>query len=189
MVKKSWTTTKLIVLGSITTLDLLIWLPIESLFGGSGNPLVFITTAFTSCFFDIFTLLIINEFGAVTLKTFLLVILKLPFPRILPSTFLFLYVLIGFILDTLFYVFKKNEKIASIVIGGVKNILTATTMYLVLRLIGLPVQERIPTVILNPFGIIITFSSVFILGALAGYFAFLVYNKIKNTSIVKRIQR
>lgn len=192
--KKGWTTTKLIAVGSIAALQFVITLPIKGTFVGSGNnPLGAIFYLVTGPIFSVVTLLLIQQFGCLTIKSFLETLIGLPFPHVYPFPFfLFLGPITGFILDSLFYLVKTRKQLSSFIIGGTDSFIEAFWLYLIFITVGYAHAEKLPSLILESIKIIpqliFIFAILIAIGSASGYLGYLIYQRIKNTAIVKRIQ-
>ena len=105
-----WNTTKLIATGSLAALEFVISLPIRGIYVGSGtNPLGGIFYLITDPIFDILTLLLIQQFGCVTIKNLMRTLITLPFPHVYPFPFyLVTGPITGLLLDSLFYLLKQK---------------------------------------------------------------------------------
>lgn len=183
-----WNTTKLVAIASLVVLAF-----IGSLAGGFLVALTGIPGAggFISPFFVmivvIFALLVIRKFWTATIGTVIYSFLVLPTPIFGPPGFLpkiLIIVALGIWIDMVYFLFKKNDRLASVMTG----ILSALVVPLLLMSIGLlfnmPGIDKFIKVLLSPFPII--FSAA--IGAVGGYIGYLLYNKLKNTAIVRRIQ-
>ena len=183
-----WNTTKLVALASLVVLAFIVSLV--------GNFLVVITGipgagGFISPFFVmivvIFALLVIRKFWTATIATIIYSILALPTPIFGPPGFLpkiLIIVALGIWIDMVYFLFKKNDRLASVMTG----ILSALVVSLLLMSIGLlfnmPGIDKFINILLTPFFIVLTA----MMGAAGGYIGYLTYKKLKNTSVIRRIQ-
>ncbi len=83
---------------------------------------------------------------------------------------------------------RINEKIKSVIIGGMEDVILVLTVYLVFLWVGLPGMEAVPEILLTPAGVLISFIVIFLIGGFSGYMAYFVYQKLKDTNVVRRIQ-
>ena len=185
--KKGWTTIKLITTGSLAVLFLII-----SLLGGvinatTGIPIMggainsFVTPAMT-----VLCLLIINKFGSATLMLAIVGILELPFPLTGTPGFLpkiLILIIAGLFADSVFSL-DKNKKLACISIGGPMMVYLGWSIVLLGRLFNMPGVDRAAQLASSPPIIVLGL----IMGSVGSYLGYLVYQKVKETSIVKRIQ-
>jgi len=189
-----WNTTKLIATGSLAALEFVISLPIRGIYVGSGtNPLGGIFYLITDPIFDILTLLLIQQFGCVTIKNLMRTLITLPFPHVYPFPFyLVTGPITGLLLDSLFYLLKQKMRLSSVVIGGMDSSITVFFLYLIYITVGYAGAEKLPKIVLESVEIIerliILFMIIFVIGAVSGYMGYLIYQKIKDTSVVRRIQ-
>ncbi len=195
MKKKNWTITKLIAVGSLGVLQFVLTLPIRGLFIGSGNnPLGAIFYLVSGPIFTVITLLLVKQFGSVTIKNLVVTLTSLPFPHVYPFPFyIFLGPAQGIILDSLFYFLKQRRRLSFLLIGGVDSFIEAFSLYAIYITIGYAHAEKLPGILLESIKmtgrLILLFGLIFLIGAASGYGAYLIYQKIKNTSVVRRIQQ
>ena len=90
----------------------------------------------------------------------------------------------GLIID-LIYLFVKSKKIAAILSNGIGAVAFAFTFVYLGRILKMPGIEETAEFFLNP----LLLSVSFIGGCLSGYLGWLIFEKIKKTNIVRRIQR
>jgi len=186
--KMSWNTTKLITVGSLSVLKFLLWVPSVFIFASSGSIFGAAMDLLFMSFFIVLSLLIVQEFGTATIRQSTGMILSLPLPKVLVMPFSLLHVVRGFIIDLIYLPLRNREKLMAILIGGIEDFLMVLTIYLVFITIGLPGMESVPDALMTPLGLLISFSVIFGIGGLSGYLAYVVYQKIKDTSVVRRIQ-
>lgn len=193
--KKGWTTTKLVAVGSLAALHFVISLPIRGVYvGGGGNPLGGIFYLIVDPIIHVITLLLIQQFGCLTIKSFFTTLLSLPFPHVYPFPFFLLFGPVDkLILDSLYYFLKQKRRLFSIIIGGMNSFIEVLILYLIYVTVGYAGAEKLPKILLESveiFGrLMIIFIIAFCVGAISGYSGYLIYQKIENTTIVKRIQR
>lgn len=183
-----WTTTKLVVLAGLVVLGFIASLAGGFLIAITGIPGAggFITP-FLVMIVVIFALLVIRKFWTATIGCIIYGILALPTPMFGPPGFLpkiLIIVGLGIWIDIVYFFFRKNDRLAPIMIG----VLSAPIVSLLLIGIGLlfnmPGIDKFINILLSPFFVALTS----ILGATGGYIGYLFYNRLKNTSIVRRIQ-
>lgn len=192
--KKGWTTTKLIALGSLATLQFVINLPISGVFAASGsNPMAGLIYLITGPIFEVVALLLIQNFGCLTIRSIFITLISIPLPKVYPPPFSFLLgPIIALILDSLFYFLRHKKLLSSFIIGGTSSFLQAFSLYLIFLTIGYANAQKVPSFIFQSLRIVsrvtIIFAIIFALGMISGYLGYLIYQKIKDTTIVRRIQ-
>lgn len=180
-----WTTTQLIACGALGVLTLILTLPgvfvsvVLQIPGSSGLFAGVIGAAMAVLITFIF-----KKFGAATLVFSIYGILAIPTPigppGFLPKVLAFL--ITGVILDVV-YLFLKNEtKTAAIVIGSI-SLVMSSTIFVLLYLVFIP---QLASVYTSIFYILLPFATV--MGSIGGMLGYLVYNKIKKTTTIIRIQ-
>jgi len=186
---KKWNITKLVAAGSLGVLLLVL-----NIFGSILNTITG-TTVFGGLFNTLFyigvmiiCLLIINQFGAAIVFFLIYGILVLPFNLFGPPGFILkipIALIGGLIGDILYLITKKRKTLASIITGSIVMMYFFYVFVFAAKLFNIPGQEYQIKYFLNPAMNLL----MMLAGAIFGYGGYLVYNKIKNTSIVKRIQR
>lgn len=180
-------TTKLITIGGLGALTAVL-----SLAGGainviSGIPgLGAITNIFVYCMMFALCCLIFDKFGSATIMGFVFSICAMPIPVVGPPGFLpkiLIIVAYGFVADIMYTLLRRNKKIAAISVG-----LSEWVVPLILIPIGLqlsiPGMEKLAELVFSlPF---ILFGIAYT--AFSGYVGYLVYKKLKDTAVVRRIQ-
>jgi hypothetical protein len=186
--KKKWTTTKLITTGSLGVLYLILALLGAGIVAVTGIPLtggvinVLITPIMT-----MICLLVVRQLGSATTMLTVYAVLAIPFPLAGTPGFLGkvpIFLLGGIIIDLLYLFLKRNKKVGSLVIGGLGELYFGMAVIEVGQLFNVPGVDKSADLFYSPTGI--GFASV--LGAVGGYLGYLIYQKIKNTAVVKRIQ-
>jgi len=185
---KKWTITKLIAIGSLAVVRLLLSLigaPIVTVTGipGSSGAVTIFIMGITLAF----TCLSIRKFGAATIMSLIHGILELPLPLSGAPGFLpgvGIATSGGFLADCIFLLLKRDKKLAVILMGGGVSILEAFELIWLGKMFSIPGIETFSRLFLSPIIIPATFAA----GAFAGYMGYLIYKKLENTSIVKRIQ-
>jgi hypothetical protein len=183
-----WTITKLIVIGSLAIIDLALGLSgsvIQTVVGVPGAA--GIVMQLVGPMMLVFCSLLIQQFGAATLMLFVFHICALPLPMSGPPGFLpkiLIGLIAGLITDTLYLLLKKQEKIAAGVIGAVNPPIFLFLIFGLGKLFSVPGVDDLAEVLSSPISIVVMLA----VGALGGYIALFVFNRLKNTAIVARIQ-
>jgi len=186
---KNWTTTKLITIGGLAALDFIIHTIASVITVATG--IIMASGAITAIVGPLLLavcLLLIDRFGAGFIFLTIVGILDLPLaiagpPGFLPKILIFMSM--GLIADSLYAVFKKHSKLIMVsIIGGINDIYLTSAVIAVGLLLNISAVEKVATLVPLPIYII----ALFTVGALSGYFGRLIYQKIKNTSVVRRIQ-
>lgn len=183
-----WNTTRLIAAGSLGILQLLFNLSGSLISATTGMPLTsgFINV-FTSGIFFAITCLLIREFGAATIMFSVYSVLALPLPVLGVSGFfpkLIIGPIIGLIVDIFYFISRNNEKLGAILAGSVSQLIIPSFIIILSRVIDIPGIEK--TLTLFPIWLFI-FGAI-VAGGISGYLGYLIYQKIKNTSVVMKIQ-
>lgn len=185
---KGWNTTKLIAAGSLGVLY--VWLAllgavlegVTAIPGARGFLNVFVGGMFTLC------CLVIGEFGAATITGFISSVLALPLP--LRGTPGFLPkiatgVIVGLVVDIVYLALKKwNKRLASLATGGATSVSMVVVQLQIGRWFGMPGIEQAAELYSSPLLI----GGTILFGVIAGYLGWLVYSRIENTAVVRRIQ-
>lgn len=183
-----WTTTRLMASGSFGVLRLILSLAGATLPAIFGIPVAsgFINFIIVGSIISL-SCLVIGNFGTATIGTLIFSILALPLPLLGPSGFV-LKILVGLttglLADIIFALFKKNKKLASILTGFFVNELGGIELVWLLTLAKIPGTEILRKIVWSPLG----FGAAIIGGGFSGYLGWLIYQKIKNTPIVLKIQ-
>ncbi len=192
--KKGWTTTKLIVAGSVGVTML-----IFSLAGGVLNAATGISgiggliNVFVQGGLTTFVVLTVRQFGSAMVAWLVLTILAIPLPIIGPAGFFFKVLnglFIGICSDLACWQFRKHERMVGILVGGASTASVAIAFF-VLSLFGIKwllVAEKVSEALLTFPGVIIFVLLAFIVGMLPGYLGWFIYEKLKGTSVIKRVQ-
>lgn len=180
--KKGWTTTKLIAIGALGGLWAIISLP--------GLSLGLITRLFSGSFAGLMfplTVLIVRQFGAGAITAFVFSLLTTPLSTLGPIAILprlLIDTSEGLFIDVLYLYFRRNDKIAALVIGFTSTAILPFLMAIILIQAGLEIVEKsLKFIVTTPFILAFLFG-----GLIEGYIAYLIYQKIKNTSVIKRVQ-
>lgn len=183
-----WTTKKLIAIASLGVIATIFTLPggaIAAAVGITGGG--FATSIFFVIVLLVFTLLLINKFGAAFIGAIVYGITSLPTPIFGPPGFLpkiIIPISAGLIADCLYLLLKKNKKLAALFIGGGMTLFAQFLIITIGRLFSFPGIEKLATLCSMPLFIV----AILIYGLISGYVGYLIYKKLENTTIVKRIQ-
>jgi len=188
MKKSKWSTAKLMAIGAIVVLEILIGMlgaaiTVMTGFVAAGG----LINAFTGSFFIVFTLLVINNFGTGTLKSLLYGLIVLPLPNIGPPGFLpkvLIAFICGLVADITYYLLRKKQKLAAFFTGILNQMVMALGIFYFGHLFNLPGMEFMSRLLFSPLALV-----YIVLTGLVGLFALKIYEKIKNTSVIKRIQK
>jgi hypothetical protein len=142
-----------------------------------------------SPFFIVLAALVADVFGAAILYNLMVFFFMLAVPTIWPQWFnLIAMPLNGLIVDVLKKLLNKSNRLFSFVGGFVFTLLFILESILLYFTIGLPYTQSFPKFLINPLGLGLISLLFSLIGGLSGYAAFLVYKKLLNTSVIKRIQ-
>lgn len=189
--KKSWTMTKLIATGGFSALTAVGMLTGAGLAAASGTfaasapvGLIVQSTMYS------LNLLVVRQLGAGTLMGLVFGLLVVPLPTVGTSGFfpkVIITGLMGLGADLIFLTIK-NEKLAALIAGGVTQLIIGLVLFGAAKAFGFPGINNLPAFLSKPTGLIISYILVFLVGAFGGFIAWTTYRKIKNTTVVKRIQ-
>ena len=192
--KKGWTTTKLIAAGSVGVAMLILSLAggvlnsVTGIAGVGGLINVFVQGGLTT-----FVVLTVRQSGSATVAWLVLTILAIPLPIIGPAGFFFKILnglFIGICSDFTSWVFRKRERVAGVLVGGASTASAAVALF-ALSLFGIKwllVAEKVSRSLLTFPGVIVFVLLSFIAGMVPGYLGWLIYDRLKDTSVIKRIQ-
>lgn len=187
-----WTTTKLIIIAGLAGIYLLI-----SLFGSIPQTIlgmganIFILIPLGNMII-IFAVLLIRKFGTASLLALIHAIGALPLATMGPPGFLpkipaaFLG---GLAVDIVFFSLKKRPKLASITAASIGEITLSFVILgfgLLFAVFTMPGWSE--KVLSSPLLIAAGVIFIMVLAAIGGYLGWLLYRKLKNTAIVRRIQ-
>lgn len=182
--KKGWTTTKLIAVGGLGVFWLIISLPghmiinITGFQGTAGGINVVI-----SAFLMVLAALTIKTHGSVILLAFIYQALSVPlhvafFPK-------FISAILASAMFELIFQISKEKKISVFLAGGVSQVAWGYFNIMIAKIFGIPGVDFLIKIMFSPLIVIFVFGISGFSG-LGGYF---IYQKIKNASVVKRIQQ
>lgn len=188
--KKGWTTTKLIAIGAIAVVRFLIKILIyTTTLAVTGSVFAGLLALVIGPFFVTLVPLVFNQFGSVTIFTIIGLFIELPLPVIWPKLVNFTVgPLTGLIVDVIFWKLKTKKRFFSFINGFIYNLIQAVVSIALYFSIGLFGTQDVPKFLLVPVVLATVTLLISLLGGLSGYFAFLIYEKLKKTSVVKRIQ-
>lgn len=184
--KKGWTTTKLIATGSLAVLDLILSLLGVSIVVVTGIPLSGVINAIVGPTMIVLTCLVINKFGAATIMLSIGSVLSISLPVLGAAGFwpkIVVSFVGGLISDVVYLVMKRNKLVTSIGVGAVSEIYFPSAVIAAGRIFNMPGVEAAMN-FLSPLVLV----GAVIGGTIGGYLGYLIYQKIKNTAVVKRIQ-
>jgi hypothetical protein len=187
--KKDWTTTKLIAAGSLAVLTVVFQLFGAGITAVTGIPLAGgIINGFLSPATRMICLFAVDQFGAATIMGAILGLLNLPLPISGTPGFLPkvpIVIIGGVIADALYQALKRNKLIASLINGALVNVYGMLAFVKVGRLFNMPGVEQTAKLAYSPIAIV----AILLMGAIGGYLGYVIYQKIKDTALVKRIQQ
>lgn len=166
---------------------------IFSLIGGSITALVGIpavggvVTTFFGAIFFVLSCLVIKRFGAATITGFVYSIVALGLPVMGPPGFLpkiVIGALAGLVADILYVLLKRKEKVAVIGIGAISQITIAFANLGFGFLFSIPGIEKLAKLFLS----VVTISALLIIGGIGGLIGYIIFNKLRNTAVVRKIQ-
>jgi len=187
-----WNTTKLIAVGGLGAVTVVL-----SLFGAAINVisgisgLGAIVNIFVFCVMLVFCCLIIDKFGSATLMGLIFSICAIPVPVLGPSGFLpkvLMGIAFGFAADMIYMLLKRNKKIATIGIGIISSYVIGFLLVWLGSLFSIPGIHELKETFLTFPVILPVILVITIYSAFSGYVGYLIYKKLENTAIVRRIQ-
>ncbi|GAG23663.1 unnamed protein product, partial [marine sediment metagenome] len=90
----------------------------------------------------------------------------------------------GLIIDFIFAILRSKRKLAAIIASAASSVYLVFALVIVGKIFGVPGITQTAKVFLSPLLLVATL----IAGGISGYLAWLIYQRIRNTSIVSRIQ-
>jgi len=146
-----------------------------------------IINIFISSAVVVLTCLIIKKFGAAILMLLIYSVVAIPLPVLGTPGFLpkvIIGLIAGLIADSIYNIFKRNEKVTSIIIGSAVQIAMGFMILGFGYLFSIPNLEKVIGLFLSPLIIIATI----IIGGFSGYLGYFIYQKIKNKAFIKQLQ-
>jgi hypothetical protein len=186
--KNQWNVTKLI---TATSLGVLLW--ILELLPAAINSIAPSTTfsgplsTFLYAVMVIICVLVVRQFGSAMMMFFIYGVLAIPFFLLGTPGFIIKIAIAfgaGLIADVLYFLLKRNELAASLVIPGPMLYYIAIVVIELAKIFGIPGMSQTAKVLYTPAVIIGTLA----IGAIGGFVGRLIYSRLKNTAIVIRIQ-
>lgn len=188
--KNRWTLKELIAIGSMSVLMLILMIP-----GAILNSITpFRTGGLNSLVYTIFIVLclfIIDKFGASTIMLFLFGILALPLDIVTPPGVFFKVIILtgaGLIGDIVYLLTLRKKKLFALIIGTPILYYLGLAIVFVVEFFGMKnsgLPKNYLNLIVNPF----IFLLIIFVGAIGGLSGYFIFQKIKYTSVIKRIQR
>lgn len=182
-----WNTTKLIAASSLGVVYLILALPGGAIVAITGIPGAGgITNIFFGAITVTFCCLLIRKFGAATVMLSVFSICAIPLPLLGIPGFLpkvLIGISTGLIADSVYTLLRRREKIAAIAIGVVTMSITGLEILGLGLLFNLPGVENLAKFLTVPVIV-----STVIVGALGSCIGYIIFNKLRNTAVVKRIQ-
>jgi len=135
------------------------------------------------------TPLIVTLFGSSTLTGLVFAVLVLPLPVMGPPGFfpkILIGLLMGFSSDLIRIFIRKRKKVATITAGAITQVTFAVILWIFMQY---GIITYLPKLFLTISGLLIAVIICVICGSIGGFLAWGIYNKIKNTNVVKRIQK
>jgi hypothetical protein len=184
-----WNTTKLVTVGSFSVLYFLLWAPISFSVAVSSNIMVALADFILFPFINILICLIVKEFGTATISNATTFAIDRVLPHSIPIIIWLPVILTrGIAVDLVFKFFKGREKLATMIGGAAINVLTSVYLVVLLIVLGLPIFQKIPSVFYNVYILVGALLLIGVFGLISGYLAYIVYDKLKNTNVVRMIQ-
>jgi hypothetical protein len=134
--------------------------------------------------------LIIGRFGAATLVGLVYSVIALGFPIMGPAGFvpkLLIGVGDGLAADAVFAVLHRREKTASVIAGILSNLSGMAILFITFKLFLPPAMlEKTSEMLLGNLSMVI--AMLVLLSGIGGFLGWLIYNKIRNRAIIRRLQ-
>lgn len=183
-----WTTTQLIAAGALGVLMTLISIPGSLIAVAVGIPGAgVILNGIVLPLFAVFSLLLIRNFGTAAIVGGIYGFLILPLPIGGPPGFLaksFLWLIVGLILDTLWAFSPRKGKLAVLLTSGFGSLAAFVLFITMLLFFNVPGGEKFASFAKSPIVALV----IILWGTAGGFAGWLIYKKLENTSVVKRIQ-
>lgn len=185
-----WTTTKFIATGSLGVLCLVLAIPGAVIQAATGMSYIFgLTNVFVYGLMFTLCCLIIRKFWAATIMGLIYGVIALPLPVLVSAGFVPKILIgagMGLVADSLFQLLRKKDLPASIIIslGSIWTMAGLMLGFVLLFDIFAPLVQKVVEIFLRPLGF--AFLNGFII--FSGLTAYFIYKKLKNTTVVKRIQ-
>ena len=182
-----WNITKLIAIASLTVIYLIFGFIGSSLqaatgiIGAAGAAMIILGPIVI-----VFCCLLIRKFGTATILMSIYGVLVLPLPIMGTPGFLPKLGIAfgaGLIADVTYLFFKKRDKLASFLVGATSESFIGYSILWLGLMFSLPGIDIMAKALLSPIAILVP-----IIGGLGGCLGYLAYNKLKNTSVIRRIQ-
>jgi len=185
---KGWTTTKLIAIGGLAALNTVCGLMASTITLATGIMMASgVLTSFIGPILLVLTTLLVDKRGSSFIFLAIAGFLEIPLalsgpPGFLPKALIF--VCWGILAEIIYASFKKySQKVAVMVLGGVEDVFLTLAVITVGTWLGIPGVETIKKFISPPVLV-----ALFLVGCLSGYLGYLIYQKIKDTTVARRIQ-
>jgi len=187
--KNKWNLASLISIGSLAALDIIIGLVASVITTTTGITMASgIITSITEPLLLVVALLVVQKRGTAFLFMTIVAILALPINYSGPPGFIAkvpIIIALGLISDLLFLIFQKvNYWIAAIIIGGFLCNWYAFAVAFIGRLLKVPGIDNF----LNLMPILYLVILLFIVGGFGGILGVIIYNRLKDTYVVRRIK-
>lgn len=183
-----WNTTKLIAISGLVAIWIALSLVGASIQAATGIVgAAGITAMFLSPIIFVLCPLLVRKFGAATIMATIYGILALPLPVMGTPGFIpkiIIAISAGIVIDILYSFLKQRKKLFAVINGAATQLVIGYELAYFMILFKIPGTEIMTKVLLYPFAFLIPICG----GAIGGYLGYLIYNKLKNTAIVKRIQ-
>lgn len=184
-----WTKTQLLtiaLLAVVTMMFLLLGAGINFITGIS-QPQAIIKHIIMGLMFP-FIPLLIRKYGSVTLYALITALLILPIPLLEPPGFLPKFILgvtYGIIAEIIYLILHRYERLAAMAIGAVM-----VTLWVPLEIVSLTMFEgSLLVLVIKPYLSFEYILVALVVGSVLGFMSWLIYNKIRSTPLVIRIQK
>ncbi len=182
------TTVQLTAVGALAMLRIILSLPGFAFAAITGVPYAqgFVNAPVIGIMYPLVPLLI-RRVGAVTLWALIMNILAIPLPLIGPPGFLpkvIVGVAYGLVAEAAYIIFRRNLKVAAIAIGAVSFGTSPPLEFYMWSVLGVPGLANAVKWALSPAWIAIGLLA----GGFFGWLAYVIYKKVENTAVVRRIQ-